>query len=177
MILWVRKEIKMTNLTHKIGFKNNCFEVIRYHKQLGSPRFDHLWVCKCSCSKEFIIPTDKLKYQKHCGDKTKHVQKHGLTKKGQKFHPLYRMWCNIKKRCYNSEPREFKYYQGQGIKMFDQWINDPLSFYNWAMESGWKQGLSIDRIDSNKDYVPDNCHFITRSENSRKASVKRWENR
>lgn len=164
----------MSNLTSKVGFKRGEFEVIAYERQNGPKRFDHIWRCKCSCSKEFLLPTDKLQYQKHCGDRTKHPTRHGLTKRGQKFHPIYTLWCNIKKRCYSSEPREYKYYQGKGIIVCSEWLNDPLTFFNWAYENGWKEGLSLDRIDSEKDYDPSNCRFITRSENSKKACAKRW---
>lgn len=122
----------MSYPTHKINFVNGSLKVIAYHGQ-HEKRKSFLWLCQCDCGNQVILPTDKLKYTKQC---KKHPQKHGLTKRNQKFHPLYRMWCNIKKRCYSAEPREYKYYQGKGIKVCDEWLNDAKVFYNWAMESG-----------------------------------------
>lgn len=97
-------------------------------------------------------------------------KKHGLIVKN-KPHPLYRLWYLIKTRCYNSSPHNFPYYQGKGIKVCDEWLNNVMNFYNWAISNGWKKGLSIDRIDSSKDYCPENCRFISLSENSKKSCV------
>jgi uncharacterized protein YerC len=84
-------------------------------------------------------------------------------------HKLYNLRYSIISRCYNAEPEEFSAYQGKGIKVCDEWINNPLSFYTWCIKAGWKIGLSIDRIDPTKNYCPENCQFITLAENSKKA--------
>ncbi len=86
-------------------------------------------------------------------------------------HPLYRLRYSMLSRCYNAKPREFAAYQGKGIEVCQQWRNDPHSFYQWAIDSGWKPGLSIDRKDSDGHYEPSNCQFLTISENSIKTHL------
>lgn len=80
-------------------------------------------------------------------------------------HPLYRLRYTILTRCYNAAPRDFPYYQGKGIKVCDEWKESPISFYQWCLDNNWQVGLALDRIDSSKDYSPDNCQFLTKSEN------------
>lgn len=94
---------------------------------------------------------------------------HGLRKS-----PLYTTWANMKQRCYNSKSTRYKWYGALGITVCDEWKNDFLTFYNWAITHGYKDGLTIDRIDSTKNYSPNNCRFITMSAQQRnKSSNKR----
>lgn len=85
---------------------------------------------------------------------------HGLCR-----HKLYSVWIGMKNRCYNEKQRNYHNYGGRGIKMCDEWRDDFLFFYNWAIENGWQEGLQLDREENDKDYSPDNCRFITRKEN------------
>lgn len=80
--------------------------------------------------------------------------KHGLTK-----HPLFQVWADMKQRCTNKNMREYKNYGGRGITYCDEW-KEFLPFYNWAMESGYKRGLSLDRINVDGKYCPANCRWI-----------------
>lgn len=90
---------------------------------------------------------------------------------------LYRIWENMKQRCENPRDPKYQSYGGKGIHICDEWKNDFLSFYNWAIENGYKDpnsnsrldlyrnALTIDRIDSEKGYEPSNCRWITFDEN------------
>ena len=100
--------------------------------------------------------------------KIHHSQTHGLSING-KQHPLYNMYHRMKTRCYNASKHNFPYYQGKGIKVCENLLLSVENFVNWAKENGWKKGLTIDRIDSNLDYSPDNCRLITLEENSRRS--------
>lgn len=77
---------------------------------------------------------------------------------------LYRIYYDMKTRCYNSKRKTYKYYGGKGIKICDEWLNDFLKFYDWSINNGYKNNLTIDRIDVNKDYEPNNCRWIIMKE-------------
>ena len=74
-------------------------------------------------------------------------------------------------RCYNENNPFYKNYGGRGITVCDEWKKSLQSFYDWAINNGWIKGLSIDRKDNNNNYCPENCHWITVSENSRKNCI------
>lgn len=91
------------------------------------------------------------------------VVKHNLSNS-----KLYSVYHNIKDRCYNPNCHAYKDYGKRNIKLCTEWLDSSEgfhNFYNWSMQSGYKEGLTIDRIDVNNDYKPDNCRWITLSEN------------
>lgn len=92
---------------------------------------------------------------------------HGLSK-----HPLFRVWSHIIDRCSKSH-KSNKYYFSKGITMCDEWKNDFKKFYDWAISNGWQKGLTIDRLDTTKNYEPSNCEFVTKSENSKRMMRSR----
>lgn len=78
---------------------------------------------------------------------------------------VYNIWVNIVKRCEIKSSGNYKYYGGRGIKVCDEWRYSPKAFCDWALENGYKDNLTIDRIDVNGDYEPNNVCFITHKEN------------
>jgi len=85
--------------------------------------------------------------------------------------PLYRTWKNMKTRCYWPKHQYFKNYGGKGIRVCPEWINDFSAFREWAQNNGYAEGMSIDRINSDKDYTPDNCQWISLPDNARKDRI------
>lgn len=69
-------------------------------------------------------------------------------------------------RCYKEDSKSYKFYGAKGIKVCDEWLNDPSKFEKWAIENGYQDDLTIDRIDSNKDYEPSNCRWVPKKLNS-----------
>ena len=119
-------------------------------------------IYKCGfCGTEFRTQINNVKNgnTKSCGCYTK---KHGL-----KNTRLYRIWGGIKDRTLNIKTREFPNYGGRGITICEEWKNDFLSFYNWAMSNDYSDELSIDRIDNDGNYCPENCRWVTSTIQSR----------
>ncbi|SDZ81938.1 hypothetical protein SAMN05192529_102123 [Arachidicoccus rhizosphaerae] len=93
---------------------------------------------------------------------------HNQTKHGMRNHPLYNIWGGMIARCEIKSKGNFKYYGGRGIKVCEEWRLNPKSFFDWALNNGYKKGLEIDRIDVNGDYAPNNCQFVTHRTNCQK---------
>lgn len=143
----------------------------------------HFVVCRCDCGNIIKLKSYKLlqsnKPVRSCGClrleaihdiKTIHGESGGKLV-GERT-KLYRVWSNMKSRCYNQNVRSYKDYGAKGIGVCEQWKNDFVSFRNWANTHGYNEKLTIDRIDSSKDYCPENCRWITASENSIRAHEK-----
>lgn len=94
---------------------------------------------------------------------------------GLRSHPLYPIWGSMKQRCYNKLHKSYQYYGAKGISVCDEWRYNVKLFIEWCLANGWKKELQIDRIDNNKGYSPNNCQFLTPSENALKKD-KREDN-
>lgn len=75
---------------------------------------------------------------------------------------LYTCWASMKQRCYNVKCEAYPNYGGRGITVCDLWFDDPKTFIDWAEANGYSPGLTIERIDVNKGYAPDNCTWVDR---------------
>lgn len=82
---------------------------------------------------------------------------------------FYNSWQAMKQRCLNPKNPKYVRYGARGIKICDEWLTIE-GFSSWALNNGWEEGLTIDRIDNNGNYCPENCRWVSVSENSRKKN-------
>ena len=157
-----------------IGDKFNKLTVI----EKTNKRLNRCVVYKCKCDCGSIIETTATRlihnYKKSCGCLQKEMASKSNKTHGLSHTKIFYIYQDMKRRCNIKKHHAYKYYGGRGIKVCDEWKNDFMSFYNWAINNGYKEGLSIDRIDNNGNYEPNNCRWTTmkeQSNNRRKVDI------
>lgn len=122
------------------------------------------------CGFERIARLYDLRYTKECT----HIRVDGevafnrINWNNQRIQGIF---DSMKQRCYNENNKSYRWYGAKGIKICDEWMNNPLLFEEWSMSKGYSDKLTIDRIESSKDYSPDNCRWVTQINNAKYKST------
>ena len=154
-----------------VGMKFGRLTVLRKHDKTNS---GHLrWLCECECGNKTIVYGICLKRgtTKSCGcyKRDRVIETHKTVRAENET--LYNVWIGMKQRCNNQNNSHYYRYGARGIRLCDEWNNNYESFYEWAVNNGYEYGKQIDRKDNDKGYYPENCRFVTQTENANNKST------
>lgn len=157
------------------------FGMLTVVKRAESKHKNTYWVCRCDCGTNTLVTASHLTHghTKSCGCLQRRTAQKTMVSmmktKGADGHSVRRLsktWRNMISRCNNPNDKSYPNYGGRGIKISPEWESDYWAFERWAVSSGWEPGLTLDRIDNDKGYCPDNCRWATqKQQNNNKRNV------
>lgn len=151
-----------------IGYSNNNLTVVGF--VFKNKRW--MWECKCSvCGRSAVVyPQHVIKgTQKSCSCGKARNARDLFSKHNEKGTRLYGIWLNMRDRCNNENNKRYDRYGRRGIRVCKEW-DDFLVFKKWANENGYSDDLTIDRINNDSDYSPDNCRWVAGALQARNRS-------
>lgn len=147
----------------KFGRLTVLYKLNNYHKK------GVWWLCVCDCGNLTKVRGNRLRSLeiKSCGCYRNERIIEVNTKHGKYGTRLYRVWNNMKDRCYNEQYHNYPNYGGRGIAVCSEWRNDFQAFYKWAVDNGYRDNLTIDRTNVDGNYEPSNCRWVTMKQQNR----------
>lgn len=177
------------------GHKFGTLTVVEFSHRKGNRTY---WLCKCDCGTIKTYRADFLKSKgfHSCGCVSKEKSRERCRELGYKTRThgmsnsrLYKIYSNMKDRCYRKNCKAYKDYGARGITIYKEWLDRFESFYEWSISHGYKNNLTIDRIDNNGNYEPNNCRWVDRATqclntrkninityNNKTQTLKEWAN-
>lgn len=129
------------------------------------------WNCTCECGNKIVVSRSYLTSGnvRSCGCLKAELNTQKWTKHGKSNTRIYKIYEMMKDRCFNPKSNAYRYYGGKGIEVCNDWLGESGfdNFYNWSLENGYSDELTIDRINPNRNYSPDNCRWIPFPEQAR----------
>lgn len=161
-----------------VDIKGKKFGRLTALEYVGADKYGNpMWLCVCECGTEKVIRQCHLinNHTISCGcyNRENNWGKARHTTHGKYYTKLYKTWRGIISRCYNKNSSNYINYGGRGIIVCDEWRNDFMSFYNWSYDNGYKEELSIERINVNGNYEPSNCCWIPLVEQANNKTCSR----
>lgn len=158
---------------------------------IGKNGRNSVYLCKCDCGNYTEVFQSNLTQGKStsCGCYQKESASERFSKHGKRSTRLYEIYYNMKSRCYNPNNKRYNVYGGKGVTICQDWLDDFMNFYDWAISNGYSDELTIDRIDVKGNYEPCNCRWVNQEQQSNnqrktifieiyghKKSLKQWTN-